>query len=224
MKLSETWEEPYGGKTAAQADLTRLFAGVATGRLDTEPHRALELVRGVYYLMPLDDALKQLGATAESTNGIPTPGFPNRSLFAVSVSGNFGEGFNRMNLVCDRAKQVVSVQFLNQSPGTAINRGAGNNLAAAQTAVPLTAGWKVYNFVSLNKKGTTGSSVQMGIAPVAGKAPGLYQIDSLFVSGGRVQEIVRWYVPQPIAELLHHCASLKPDGLSTGSLGGASGF
>lgn len=217
LRLSSSWDDPYGGKTKTQDDLKRLFGKVKKGGLDTKAYPNLELVPGIRYLMPLEDALKVIGGQVESRNGISTPGFPDRSLFSVAVSGNFGQGFNRMFLVLDTKSQVVSVQFLDQSPGGP-DRGPGNGMANSQVVVKQFKGWSTYNFINLNKKSSTSASVTMGIKKVGRKNPAVYQVNCKFLSRGQIKERVRWFVPQPIVDVIHHCASLEPGGLSTGSL------
>lgn len=218
LRLSAEWNKGWGGKSQTQDDLKRLFGGVVTGKMDSKPHPDLELVPGIHYLMPVKDALKAIGAVVETSNACLTPGFPHHSFHYVGFSGNFGMGFNRMFLLLDKGNKVVSVQFVNQSP-RGPNRGEGNGLARSQVKVPLTGGWKTFNFVQLNRKGSSSTSVRMGILAVPGKSPALYQIDSGFYSGGGLQEIVRWYVPQPIADLIHFTAGIKGKGIT-----GASGL
>ncbi|MEM1297166.1 MAG: hypothetical protein AAGH89_17505, partial [Verrucomicrobiota bacterium] len=203
LRLSNSWDDPYGGKTQTQEDLKRLFGKVKKGGLDAKAYPKLEIVPGIRYLMPLEEALNVIGGEVESRNGISTPGFPERSLFSVAISGNFGQGFNRMVLVLDTASQVVSVQFLDQSPGGP-DRGPGNGMANSQVVLKLSRGWSTYNFVTLNKKSSSKANVQMGIKKIPRKSPAVYQVNCKFSSSGQLKERVRWFVPQPIVDVIHH--------------------
>jgi hypothetical protein len=98
-----------------------------------------------------------------------TPGFPAQTLHYKSYDGNFGGSFNRLFLVLDAADKVVSVQFVNESPG-GINRGPGNRLALLKLGRPIltTSDVQVVNFITMRKKGTSAPTVRIEMKPVLG--------------------------------------------------------
>lgn len=248
LKLNPSWNEPFGGKPHAIDDLKTIFKPIARGRLDSGPHPDLELVRGVPYLMTALEAAKTLELGEVVSNSlVNTPGFPARTIGLLGFDGNFGGGFNRIFLVTDAAKQVIAVQFVNESPG-AIDRGPGNGLALVSlgNVIVSTGGVRVFNYNQNRRKGSTSSSVQLTIRPVLGLSAGvaavpgspllpgsgrsapsagggrptLYAVDSVFRDGTGTGEIVRWLVPQPIVDLIYHCSTMPGvgTGLSTGGL------
>ena len=241
LKLLPSWNEPYGGKVHSIDDLKKVLKPINKGRLDSSAHPNLQLLKGVHYLMPIEDATEDLKlGRVVAGQIVGTPGFPWKTLHYKAFDGNFGGGFNKLYLILDGANQVVSAQFVNESPG-GINRGPGNKLALLSLGkvIHQTSNVQVFNFITQRKKGSTGATVRIEVKPVLGVAssgknkgkgsngnkPALFVVDSTLRTTAGTKEIVRWVVPQPIVDLIYHCCTmegvgkgLSSGGLSTGGL------
>jgi len=170
LKLSPSRKEPHRGKVHSIDDLKKVLKPINKRKLDSRSYPSLQLIRGVSYLMPFSEAAEKLYLGRMVAGQVAgTPGFPAQTLHYKSYDGNFGGSFNRLFLVLDAADKVVSVQFVNESPG-GINRGPGNRLALLKLGRPIltTSDVQVVNFITMRKKGTSAPTVRIEMKPVLG--------------------------------------------------------
>ena len=118
--------------------------------------------------MPLESARKALDLTQKVNSKmlVITPGFPNRSIYAYSFSGNFG-GFETLYLVTDLMDQVVAVELLTSHVGK-------TDLSPRMVNKE----WRTYDFVNGSTKAITGAEVRHE----TNGSSGSIQIDSVFAA------------------------------------------
>jgi hypothetical protein len=146
-------------------DLTSSFAEPAAN-LSAPPGDPI--YKGVTYLMPFEEARKVLNLkqTVNSKMLIITPGFPNRSTYAYSFSGNF-DGFETLYLVTDTKDQLVAVELLTAHVKK-------TNLSPRKEKKE----WATYDLVNGSTKAITGSKV----LHETDSGSGALQIDSVFMA------------------------------------------
>ena len=219
IPLPPGWSSDRRGGDGVRKDLARLFAASGTAGEDTLVDASMEIYPGLPFLTHIDAARKvlNLGGLQTSKTPVTTPGFPIDSFDAHVFSGIFPGGFNRLFLVTDHADQVVSLLLVDISP------------KARVLNEPDTTGYHTYNFVSGGARGTDNLAIRHAIAPRA-LTPGVVVVETQLVdpfdpedqapgrktrsrSGssrqktGAVLQRSRWFVPQPIVNLILRCSA-----------------
>lgn len=205
-------------------ELATLLSPFAKPARNTAPSPGLKIFEGVTYLMPYEEARKTLGLNQRMVpkSMIESAGFPRSSLYVYAFDGAFEGHFNKLYLMTDKADQVVAVHLVAGSPK--------RDLVDAPTKPT---DWHTYNFVNARAKAIPSlwighkqfyqeggqwreyrptSSYQQAV-----QSAGLLRIDSVVIdpndrrddgyrdANWRALEAVRWYVPQPLMELILHC-------------------
>ena len=221
-----------GGGSETTRDLATLLADAVTPAANLEPDPSIDIYKGVTYLMPFKEAAEKLGLKTSlvSRNTISCPGFPRNSLYFYTFSGQFDGGFNIMNVVVDKADQVVSIQLVSETPTKGL-------FERVDWSGP-DKGWRTYNFVNYRNKavkklkihhnvdlfaiGKTKSDWRywkqygLGPNPVPEKFNNI-RIETMLMDPtakgstpyqpieSRPLEAVRWYLPVPLAQTILYC-------------------
>ena len=166
IKLSQKWDTAMREGNAVMAEIRGLLSGSAQPAANLSASPGAAIYRSVTYLMPLEDARKALGLIQKVNSKmlVITPGFPNRSIYAYSFSGNF-DGFETMYLVTDLMDQVVAVELLTA-------RVRKTDLSPHMVKKE----WRTYDFVNGSTKAITGAEVRHETSSSSGSI----QIDSVF--------------------------------------------
>lgn len=224
IALDSYWDSPLQGGRNAMQELATLISPFAKPARNTAPSPGLKIFEGVTYLMPYEEARKILNLNQRMVpkSMIESAGFPRSSLYVYAFDGTFEGHFNKLYLMTDKADQVVSVHLV-----------AGSPKRDLVDAPARPTDWHTYNFVNARAKAVpslwighkqfyqergqwseyrpTGSYQQVV------QSAGLLRIDSVLIdpnsrrdddyrdANWRALEAVRWYVPQPLMELILHC-------------------
>ncbi len=220
IALAAGWDSPAQSGEMTRKDLATVFAGHGKASDGAAGDAAIRVYADIPYLAPLAEAKKRLkleGMTSTKTK-VTCPGLPIGSFSSNSFSGVFEGGYNRLCLITDLADQLVSVQFVEDTP------------RQRSKEVTDLFGFHTYNFVSARTKGTDNLIIKHEI--VEG-TPGVVVVESILVnpndpenappakstsrsSGsssksrkprtGDVMEMSRWLVPAPVVQLILRCA------------------
>lgn len=166
IKLSQKWDTAMREGTTVMAEIRGLLSGSAQPSANLSASPGEPIYKGVTYLMPLESARKALGLIQKVNSKmlVITPGFPNRSIYAYSFSGNF-ERFETLYLVTDLMDQVVAVELLTAHVGK-------TDLSPRMVVKE----WRTYDFVNGSTKAITGAEVRHETSSSSGSI----QIDSVF--------------------------------------------
>lgn len=246
LVLDRNWNSSLGIAAGTVQELTTLIGKFVKPQVNLASDPSLEIYGGVTYLMPFKDAVNalKLKMGMMSRNSVSCPGFPKSSLFYYTFSGQFDEGFNILNIVVDKADQVVSIQFVSESPNKALFSNVGWWASDDK-------GWHTYNFINyrnkavktlminhnvyLNYQVSQSSSIASarkrewirvsGSRPLDPSRFDNLRIDTMLIdiksrpgypSDGKPLEAVRWYLPVPLAQTMLYSI--------TQSNGGSSAF
>ena len=198
-------------------DLAKLFGTSGTASEDVTVDTTTEIYPGVSMLMPVAEAKKalRLDGMPSSKSRIMTPGLPPGSLNVTTFNGIFPGGYSQLLLISDNAEQVVSVQLLDGSPRVQTPNEAD------------TTGYHTFNFITGKVKGSSDLVIKHLLA-TEDAPPGVVLVDSMLVDptngekrskgksasaslpkNGKVLERSRWFVPEPLVNVILRCASGK---------------
>lgn len=221
--LGATWNRPTQRGEMTRKDLALLFgaAGAASESVEVDP--SVMVYPGIPILTPLAEARKtlRLDNVAATASKVTCAGLPVDSLTAHAFSGIFAGGYSRLYLITDNAEQVVSVLLVDEN--------------TRQRAGELTDsfGYHTYNFINNRVKANNELVVKHEIAKTGAPA-GVVLVDTLLIDGndpedlpqtrttsrttkykprkpttGRVMERSRWFVPQPLVNLILRCVGSR---------------
>ncbi len=224
IALAPNWNSPVQGGELTRKDLATIFGTQGSASTSTEGNPMIEVYPEVPFLLPLAQAKKRLNleSITPSKTKVACPGLPVGSFSAYGFAGIFPGGFNHLYLVTDNADQVVSVLTVDE------------NSRQRTPELTDTGGFHTYNFINLRVKGTNDLIIKHVVATEA--PAGVVIVDSMLVdphdaenpppktgsktgtsgsktSGargprtGKVMERSRWYVPQPVVNLILRCVS-----------------
>lgn len=217
ITLAQNWAATGRSGELVRKDLAKLFGDFGSPSEKIEGDPTIEVYPGVTFLMPFNEARKklQLDSGVGSKTKVGTPGLPQGSFTAHGFSGVFLGGFTRLFLVTDNADQVVSVLLVEENTRTRVP----NETDAS--------GYHTYNFIGGRTKGTNDLAIRHEIAK--GGPAGVLVVDSMLVDPndpedrapirlstrsstrvsstpkpktGKVLERSRWFVPEPIVNLI----------------------
>ena len=221
--LDKGWRTPIQGSSATMRDLGAILSPFAQPSDDTTSAPSIKIFQGVTYLMPYAEARQELNLIQKVVvkNKVVCPGFPKDSFFYYEFGGSFDGQYNKLNLVVDKADQVVAVQLVTGSP------------KADQVHAPYkSTDWHTYNFINFRSKAIRSLWIdhkpafedkygwheyrQTNGYPVPKEGLDVIRIDSLLMnpdltdSGSRgrnwkMLEAVRLYLPRPMMGLILYC-------------------
>lgn len=168
LKLASNWQLRLARGNLALKDTARLLSRCGTPQIDLEG-KPITIWNKVTYLMPIQEAKKQLGLGLSSRNALTCAAFAPNSFFCHAFSGSFDEGFNRIFIITDFADQVVGFQW--QDNVSQDRRWFPYSDSYSQE-------WSQYNFAGDRRKGNPnwlvgfyvcqGSKAIMGYPPRTG--------------------------------------------------------
>jgi hypothetical protein len=220
--LASNWASAGQGGEMTRKDLAKLFGTVGSPSDSVEGDPSIEVYPSVPFLTPLSAAKKKLNLSGESSaqTKVNCPGLPQGSFTAHAFSGIFIGGFNRLYLITDNADQVVSALCVEENTRTRVPNETD------------TTGYHTYNFLSGRAKGNNDLVIRHELA--TGAPSGVVAVDTMLIDPnnpedrppikfgskssssrtttsyskpktGKVLERSRWYVPQPIVNLILRC-------------------
>ena len=202
LSLSSYWINGARNMSQSTADFVSLLTEAGSGRFQTKPDRSYTLYRKLTYLMPVADAIKELGLSKVSAEALKTPGLPADSFTGHSAEGFF-DGFSRIMLVSDRKGQLVALQLgdrADRDPWLRQHWWNDNNKYFKR--VEYSDRWRVVSLLDGRMKGS--SSWQLGYA--IAKEDGVLRIDSELLGGSEYQsrskERYRVFLPTPVVDML----------------------
>lgn len=219
--LGAKWSSPTQRGEMTRKDLALLFGTLGSASENTAVDPSIMVYPEIPILTPLAVAKKtlKLEAVAASTTKITCAGLPVDSLSAHAFSGIFAGGYTRLYLITDLAEQVVSVLLVDEN-----SRQRSGDLTDSF-------GYHTYNFINSRVKGNNELVVKHEIAKT-GAPRGTVLVDSLLIDAndpedvqprtgtstrskprkpttGRVMERSRWFVPQPMVNLILRCVGSR---------------
>jgi hypothetical protein len=151
--------------------------------------------------MPVEEAFDalRLKMRLPSKVLVACPGLPRDSFYYYAIDGHFEGEFNRLYLVVDRADQVVAVELVDEAPHQRALLRAG-----------VDDGWHTYDFINTRTKAITTLKITQKLEQ---HTSDLIRVDSTLIDIEKqgystvnvVKQMTRWYVPQPIVELVLTC-------------------
>lgn len=211
LVLKPGWQKSENSNRELTTELASILSpyGKSEANLGTFP--GLVLYGKVRYLMPWAEARAalELDNQVPETGVIRTPGWPGAdSLKFYSYKGKFDGFYTRMNIICDAADHVVTLQLTNDS--------SGMNLQYR----PLLPQWKFYDYVlgrpkkieiegiwhKIFSRNLMGEFVEETDNVLNPNTPCL-RIDTIYFDANlAVQSWGRWYVVRPFLDtLLYTC-------------------
>lgn len=217
IALGANWSSATQGGEMMRKDLALLFGGAGAASESAEGDPSVVLFADVPFLSPLAVARKrlQLDSSTPSVTKVTSPGLPLGSFSAHAFSGVFAGGFNRLYLITDNANQVVSVLLVDEN-----TRQRTSDLADSM-------GYHTYNFIGGRVKGSNELVVKHQLATSAPR--GVAVVESMLIDPddraapakpstttrtapasrtartGKVMERSRWFVPEPVVNLILRC-------------------
>ena len=213
------------GGSASLRELGVLLSPLSTASPDAEANGSIQLYRGVTYLMPLAEARTSLGLNSRlsTKNKVVAAGFPRDSLSYHRFNGIFDGHYNQLDLVTDKADQVVSVQLVAETPRKDMVRFLHWQRPD----------WSTYNFIQGGTKALTTLRVQheteyqtdrgtwarydvAAASTYPRSPPSLIRIETVLVdpnerhrgfasANWKPLQAVSWYIPAPLAALILQC-------------------
>lgn len=222
LVLNPAWQMQFRD-TRYSEDLVRLLKPLATAKLDLAvPSSVISLYGPITYLMPFPQAQQLLRGRIYSSWQLHCTAFPSKSFTYHAFDGQFGDGFNKLILVCDRAMQVVAVELVDEAPRREPSMAGSTE-------------WCVYDFIQSGTKGCNtwrighrvaeaGGTIQIDSelidpiipvvrghsrrvrynVPTVAAAPVVYgaAYGDATVVGGKLRERVRLYLAGPVASVI----------------------
>ncbi len=182
----------YKGGLKKGADITAeiavLLGTCGTPAEDLAEHPEIQLYQGVNYLANIKDAAEALGIKRISSGtGVSTPGFPKMSFRYSRHSGTYEGGFNKLVIMVDKSKQVVALQFVDESPAT--TRLSGHLSTKS-----------MYNLIENRKKGKK-TYVVSQVATAVGTGAVKVQCEVLDEKR-KPREYSELYIAKPVLDLI----------------------
>ena len=208
VKLSPYWRAPVPGGELMIKDLRNLLAERAQPKAELGVVESREIIAGVYYLMPAQEAFKVLGKRPTAARkGIEAPGFPKQSFYYYELSGTFANDFTSLLLITDSTDQILAVQLSNESMNERPHDGVRDE------------GFMIHNLVKGRKKpnincfinyrgSVTNDMVVLDSRlydPLAALPRNAQPWERNQPEHMRMKERHILYLPQPIANLLSLC-------------------
>jgi hypothetical protein len=219
--LSTKWNSPVNRGEMTRKDLAMLFGAAGSASESTAVNPSVMVYPDIPMLTPLTEAKKalRLENVAVTTSKVTCAGLPADSFSSHAFTGVFPGGYSRLHLITDLADQVVSVLLVDE------------NSRQRATGLTDSFGYHTYNFISGRVKGNNELLVKHEIA-TTGAPPGVLLVDSLLIdtndpeaapqsrsktstqskrkpTTGRVMERSRWFVPQPVVNLILRCVGSR---------------
>ena len=201
IALSRTWSAPLppssGGHSLDMRDLGWLLKDYGQAGDDLGPHPEVKIEGGLTYLMPQRQAEKVLGLDShamKTSAKVACAGFPDGlSYTAYAVKKDI---YDRLYLVTDLAGQVVCLQYV-----------ATNEVQ--RPSVPpwrfIDRDWHVYDYVNDRTKGQPRIRIDTRVLDRRGEG-GFIVVNT---TGEAVKQSARWYVPQPLINLILYCTAKR---------------
>lgn len=142
ITLNRNWQSRLG-LDGGGLEMTKLLAGRAQPSIDGENPKDLPIYHGVKWLMPFDDAIKEIGSKQKFTSlsRLPSTVLPQGSFSFVSIDGRYEDGFSHLMIVVDSARNVVCMQLEDNAPKSGGATGSS--------------GWGYYNYLRMSRKATS---------------------------------------------------------------------
>jgi hypothetical protein len=201
IALSKTWSAPLplssGGHSLDLRDLGWLLKDYGQAGDDLGPHPEVKIEGGVTYLMPQRQAEKLLGLDShgmKTSAKVACAGFPDGlSYTSYDVKKDI---YDRLYLVTDLADQVVCLQYV-----------ASNEVQ--RPSVPpwrfIDKDWHVYDYVNNRTKGQP--RIRIDTRVLDRRSEGGFIVVN--TTGEAVKQSARWYVPQPLINLILYCTAKR---------------
>ena len=194
---SSTFQASSGGGSKTMADLSRLLSPFGEPDSTLECASPQTVYAGIPYLTPVDTAIKQLKLTSlKSKSKISCAGLPD-GLFYYAFDGKFEGHYNKLYLVTDQKDQVVSVELVEESPKG--GQSSGNHDRKNHT----------YDFVNTRCKllVTMVIAYEVDAAKETESNAHVVNLTLYDPTMGKTLKAARWYVPQPLVNLILYCVS-----------------
>ena len=186
LSLSREWQNTLEKGSLVLGELRQLLDKRGEPAVDLSPHPEIMIYKDIYYLEPFNDACKKFGKSQFSAPvQLGCPGFPEKSFYYYAFDGEYDDQFTRLLIVADLKKQVVAVEFTDDTGKGLASKGEGE--------------WKVQDFVRLRMKGITSWNVTHNVYQAES---GSLIIDSSLHGKGRVLQRTRLFLPRPIVNLV----------------------
>ena len=164
ITLNRNWQSRLG-LDGGGLEMTKLLAGRAQPSIDGENPKDLPIYHGVKWLMPFDDAIKEIGSKQKFTSlsRLPSTVLPQGSFSFVSIDGRYEDGFSHLMIVVDSARNVVCMQLEDNAPksGGATGSSGFPSRPRFTQAHPKSggatgsSGWGYYNYLRMSRKATS---------------------------------------------------------------------
>jgi hypothetical protein len=202
LSLSSYWINGARNMSQSAADFVGLLTDFGSGRFQTKPDRGYVIYNKLTYLMPVADAIKMLGLSKVTAEGLKSPGLPADSFTGHSADGFF-DGFSRLMLVSDRKAQLVAVQLGDRTDRDVwLRQNMWNEENLRAKRVDYSERWRVVSLLDGRMKGSTSWQIGYSIQ----SRDGVVRIDSEMLSGaewqGRSKERYRTFMPTPVVDML----------------------
>lgn len=188
ITLNRNWQSRLG-LDGGGLEMTKLLAGRAQPSIDGENPKDLPIYHGVKWLMPFDDAIKEIGSKQKFTSlsRLPSTVLPQGSFSFVSIDGRYEDGFSHLMIVVDSARNVVCMQLEDNAPKSGGATGSS--------------GWGYYNYLRMSRKATSRLQVNHDLK-VEVEQPALFILNSTLTDSGKPLQRVRLFLPKPLAGLI----------------------
>ena len=195
------WQKSPGDERASLIELLKVLEHNSQADASLQVTEHPEITKGVKLMMPIREALAQLGLSKElvpskipmSHPGIPLfyRSFPCR----YSLIGEPDDYYNLIFIITDADDRVVGIQFVCENPRS-------NKMALPKVDFP------TYNYVLNRRKAAT---TLKGGCTVTDSSDDVLLIESwLFdVKRDKCLEIVRLYLPKRIADFVRHVIEVR---------------
>ncbi len=200
IALGSHWQLQTKSGSQIAGDFLAYLRNVAAPKINLVADKNYVLYKGLYFMMPLADALKQFGQASASSVTVNTPGFPVDSFKACSFDPQI-DGVTKMTLVADIKNQLVAVQLTDtgqKDPWLAVRFSRHENY------LPYSESTKLYDILLGRAKGTT----SWRVGAIMERTNGVVRIQTELVTGNpelseavRSKERVTLFLPQPVADL-----------------------
>ena len=197
----QNWQKPPGDDRSSLIELLKVLEHDSQADSSLQVTEHPEITKGVTLMMPLREALAQLGLSKElipSKIPIVHPGIPlfYRSFpIKYSLIGDPEDYFNLLNMITDGDDRVVGIQFVCENP-----RSSKMTLPKVD--------FQTYNH-SLNRR-KAATTLKVGCV-VSDSSDDVLLLESwLFdVKRDKCLEIVRLYLPKRIADFIRHVTEVR---------------
>ena len=195
LNPQQNWQKPPGDERTSLIEVLKVLEHESQPDPSLEIAEHPEIFKGVTLMMPLREALSQLGVSKELVpSKIPLlhPAFPlfYRSFpYKYSLIGDPEDHFNLLYVITDGDDRVVGIQFVCENPRSKMQLPKEEFLT--------------YNFITNRRKSATTLKVGTEVSPFSND---VLLIKSWLFDERRDKclEIVRLYLPKRIANFVRH--------------------